>query len=88
MQDDRWYYLIVILDDASSEIYYAQLVVEEATTTVMAALREVTERKGLFYALYSDRGSHSWVTPKVRGKVHIPARAGHCFSGLELRQDN
>jgi transposase len=68
-QDERWYDLIVILDDASSEIYYAQLVEEESTATVMAGLREVIERKGLFCALYSDRGSHFWLTPKVGGKV-------------------
>jgi hypothetical protein len=64
-QDDRYYDLIVILDDATSEIYYAQLVEEESTRTVMAALREVIERKGLFCALYSDRGSHFFVTPKA-----------------------
>jgi transposase len=63
--DERWHDLIVILDDASSEIYYAQLVEEESTHTVMAALREVIERQGLFCALYSDRGSHFWLTPKV-----------------------
>jgi len=68
-QDDRWFDLIVILDDATSEIYYAQLVDEESTTTVMAGLWEVMERKGLFCALYSDRGSHFWLTPKVGGKV-------------------
>src|SRR6202051_4753283 len=68
-QDERWYDLIVILDDASSEIYYAQLVEEESTVTVMAGLREVIERKGVFCALYSDRGSHFWLTPKVGGKV-------------------
>jgi hypothetical protein len=68
-QDDRWYDLIVILDDATSEIYYAQLVDEESTTTVMAGLCEVMERKGLFCALYSDRGSHFWLTPKAGGKV-------------------
>jgi transposase len=68
-QDERWYDLIVILDDATTEIYYAQLVEEEATATVMAALREVIERKGLFCALYSDRGSHFWLTPKAGGKV-------------------
>jgi len=67
--DERWYDLIVILDDATSEIYYAQLVEEESTVTVMAALREVIARKGLFCALYSDRGSHFWVTPKAGGKV-------------------
>ena len=68
-QDQRWYDLIVILDDATSQIYYAQLVEEESTLTVMAALREVIERKGLFCALYSDRGSHFWHTPKAGGKV-------------------
>lgn len=68
-QDERWYDLIAVLDDATSEIYYAQLVEEESTLTVMAALREVIERKGLFCALYSDRGSHFWNTPKAGGKV-------------------
>jgi transposase len=68
-QDERWYDLIVLLDDATSEIYYAQLVEEESTVTVMAGLREVIERQGVFCALYSDRGSHFWLTPKVGGKV-------------------
>ncbi len=44
-QDDRYYDLLVILDDATSRIYYAQLVAEESTRTVMAALREVIERR-------------------------------------------
>jgi transposase len=64
-QDDRYYDLIVILDDATSEIYYAQLVEEESTRTVMEGLREVIERQGLFCALYSDRGSHFFHTPKA-----------------------
>jgi hypothetical protein len=64
-QDDRYYDLIVILDDATSQIYYAQLVEEESTRTVMAGLREVIERQGLFCALYSDRGSHFFLTPKA-----------------------
>ena len=67
--DDRYYDLIVILDDATSEIYYAQLVREESTRTVMAGLWEVVERQGLFCALYSDRGSHFFVTPKAGEKV-------------------
>jgi transposase len=73
-QDERWYDLIVILDDATSEIYYAQLVEEESTLTVMAAVKEVIERKGVFCALYSDRGSHFWLTPKVGGKVDYQRR--------------
>src|SRR3954469_11000624 len=31
----------------------------------MAALREVIEQQGLFCALYSDRGSHFFLTPKA-----------------------
>lgn len=62
--DERWYDLLVVLDDATSEVYYAQLVEEESTRTVLAALREVVEKQGLFCALYSDRGSHFWRTPK------------------------
>src|SRR5579872_7138741 len=68
-QDESWYDLIVILDDANNEIYYARLVEEESTLTVMAGLKEVIERKGVFCALYSDRGSHFWLTPKAGGKV-------------------
>ena len=64
-QDDRYYDLLVILDDATSRIYYAQLVAEESTRTVMAALREVIQHEGLFCALYSDRASHFFVTPKA-----------------------
>jgi transposase len=64
-QDDRYYDLIVILDDATSQIYYAQLVQEESTLTVMAGLQEVIQRQGLFCALYSDRGSHFFYTPKA-----------------------
>jgi transposase len=68
-QDDRRCDLIAVLDDANSEIYYAQLVEEESTRTVMVALREVIEQKGLFCALYSDRASHFFETPKAGGKV-------------------
>jgi transposase len=63
--DERWYDLLVIMDDATSEIYYAQLVEQESTHTVMIALRDVIERKGLFCALYSDRASHFFLTPKT-----------------------
>jgi len=86
-QDDRWYDLLVILDDASSEIYYAQLVEEESTLTVMAALQEVIERKGLFCALYSDRGSHFWLTPKAGEAVdpHRLTQVGRALRELGIR---
>ena len=60
----QWHDLMVVLDDATSEIYYAQLVEQESTVTALAALREVVEQHGIFCALYSDRGSHYWLTPK------------------------
>jgi transposase len=63
--DQRWYDLLVIMDDATSEIYYAQLVEEESTRTVLAGLREVIEQQGVFCALYSDRASHFFLTPKA-----------------------
>src|SRR2546429_7943698 len=86
-QDERWYDLIVILDDATSEIYYAQLVEEESTVTVMAGLREVIERQGVFCALYSDRGSHFWLTPKVGGKVDYqrPTQVGRALRELDIQ---
>jgi transposase len=86
-QDERWYDLIVILDDATSEIYYAQLVEEESTQTVMAGLKEVIERKGVFCALYSDRGSHFWLTPKVGGKVdyHRRTQVGRALHELGIQ---
>ena len=86
-QDERWYDLIVILDDATSQIYYAQLVEEESTATVMAALREVIERQGIFCALYSDRGSHFWLTPKVGGKVdpHRLTQVGRALRELGIQ---
>jgi transposase len=85
--DERWYDLIVVLDDATSEIYYAQLVEEESTLTVMAALREVIERQGLFCALYSDRGSHFWLTPKAGGKVdpHRLTQVGRALRELGIQ---
>ena len=85
--DERWYDLIVILDDATSEIYYAQLVEEESTRTVMAGLREVMETQGLFCALYSDRGSHFFVTPKAGEKVdkHRLTQVGRALKELGVR---
>ena len=85
--DERWHDLIVILDDATSEIYYAQLVEEESTRTVMAGLKVVIESKGLFCALYSDRGSHFFVTPKAGEKVdkHRLTQVGRAMKELGVQ---
>ncbi len=87
LNDERWHDLIVILDDATSEIYYAQLVEEESTRTVMAGLRDVIESKGLFCALYSDRGSHFFVTMREGEKVdkHRPTQVGRAMKELGVQ---
>ncbi len=45
------------------------------------------ERHGLFCALYSDRGSHFWLTPKVGGKVdaHRLTQVGRALRELGIQ---
>ncbi|MHC2463651.1 transposase [Bradyrhizobium embrapense] len=61
--------LIVTMDDATSEIYSMVLVEEEGTVSTFQALREVIGEHGLFCALYTDRGSHYFLTAKAGEKV-------------------
>lgn len=61
--------LVVTLDDATSAIYSAFLVEEEGTASSFRGLMEVVERHGLFCSLYTDRGSHYFLTPEAGGKV-------------------
>jgi hypothetical protein len=42
---------------------------QESTRTVLQALREVVGRQGVFCALYCDRASHFFETPKAGGKI-------------------
>ena len=86
-QDHRRYDLLVLLDDATSEIYYAQLVEEESTVTVLRALREVIERKGAFCALYSDRATHFFHTPKAGQRVDRthPTQVGRALAELGIQ---
>ena len=87
LQDDRWYDLLVILDDATNRIYYAQLVEEESTMTVLGALRQVIEQEGVFCALYSDRASHFFWTPRAGGKIdpERPTQVGRALRELGIR---
>lgn len=61
--------LIVTMDDATSEIYSAFLVAEEGTASTFQALLEVFGRHGLPLSLYTDRGSHYFLTPQAGGPV-------------------
>ena len=61
--------LIVTLDDATAEIYSAFLVEQEGTMSSFVGLAETIAGHGLFGALYTDRGSHYFITRKDAGKV-------------------
>lgn len=61
--------LVATMDDATSEVTSAFLVREEDTLSSLRGLHETIAAKGLFSALYTDRGSHYFHTPKAGGKV-------------------
>ena len=57
--------LIITMDDATSEIYSALLIEEEGTASSFQGLLETFLAKGLASSLYTDRGSHYFVTLKA-----------------------
>ena len=61
--------MIVTMDDATNEHYSMCCVDEEGTASSFQGVRDVIVKMGLFSALYTDRGSHYWFTPKEGGKV-------------------
>ena len=61
--------LITIVDDATSALLYAQLWPQETTLAVMRALGQVIRTEGLPMALYTDRASWAFVTPRATGPV-------------------
>jgi hypothetical protein len=69
LEADERQTLIAVLDDATKWLLYAQLWPEETTEAVMMALKEVVETYGIPMALYSDRASWAFYTPKVGGEV-------------------
>ena len=78
--------LIVTMDDATSEIYSMFLVEEEGTASTFRALGEVIGEHGLFCALYTDRGSHYFHTPKAGEKVSRtqPTQVGRALAYLGI----
>jgi transposase len=85
--DARQYDLVVTLDDATSAIYSAFLVAEEGTASSFRGLGEVIARHGLFCELYTDRGSHYFVTPKAGEPVSKTMRTqvGRALAQLGIR---
>ena len=76
--------LIVTMDDATSEIYSAFLTDEEGTGSTFQALSEVFAGHGLPLSLYTDRGSHYFVTPEAGGPVDRtrPTQVGRALAQL------
>jgi hypothetical protein len=66
---DREFDLVITLDDATSRLYSALLVEQEGTASSFLGLGETIAAHGLFGALYTDRGSHYFHTPKAGGGV-------------------
>jgi transposase len=79
--------LIVTMDDATSALYSAFLVEEEGTASSFRGLGEVIARHGLFCSLYTDRGSHYFLTPKAGAKVahDQPTQVGRALAQLGIR---
>jgi len=61
--------LIVTMDDATSTIYSMFLVEEEGTASTMQGFLEVFTEHGLPSSVYTDRGSHYFLTLEAGGKV-------------------
>ena len=61
--------LIITLDDATNEHYSIFFVDEEGTASSFQGVKEVIEKYGLFSSLYTDRGSHYWLTLEAGGRV-------------------
>lgn len=79
--------LIVTLDDATGWITSAFLVAEEGTMSSFQGLLETITRHGLFSALYTDRGSHYFLTPEAGGRVDKKSltQVGRALSQLGIR---
>lgn len=79
--------LIVTMDDATSDIYSGFFVEEEGTASSFRGLAEVIDRHGLFCALYTDRGSHYFHTPKAGEGVHKThlTQVGRALAQLGIR---
>ena len=79
--------LIVTMDDATGEHYSMFFVEQEGTVSSFRGVRETIEGHGLFASLYTDRGSHYWLTPEAGGKVDKtqPTQFGRAMGQLGIQ---
>jgi transposase len=78
--------LVATMDDATSELISAFLVEEEGTLSSLRGLAEAIAAKGLFCALYTDRGGHYFYTPEEGGRVDRskPTQVGRALAQLGI----
>jgi hypothetical protein len=83
--EQRWD-LIVTMDDATGEHYGMEFVEEEGTRSSFSGVAAVIRARGLFSALYTDRGSHYWFTPYAGGKIdrRTPTQFGRALQQLGI----
>jgi hypothetical protein len=79
--------LIVTLDDATGQITSIFLTDQEGTRSSFEGLAETIRGHGLFGALYTDRGSHYFLTQTVGGKVDKSnlTQVGRALAQLGIR---
>jgi transposase len=78
--------LIDTMDDANSEHYSMFFTDQEGTASSLRGLKEVILAHGLPCSIYTDRGSHYWLTPKAGGKVDksTPTQFGRAMHQLGI----
>ena len=78
--------LVATIDDATSELVSAFLVEEEGTMSSLRGLAETIAAKGLFCALYTDRGGHYFHTSEAGGRVdrQHPTQVGRALDQLGI----
>jgi transposase len=79
--------LIVTLDDATGHITSIFLTEQEGTMSSLQGLSETISGHGLFSALYTDRGSHYFLTPDAGGPVDKTklTQVGRALAQLGIR---
>ena len=78
--------LIVTLDDATGEHTSMFFVNQEGTASSLHGIGQTIATKGLFCSLYTDRGSHYFLTPEGGGKVdrEQPTQVGRALAQLGI----
>ena len=83
---DKVWDLVVTMDDATGEHTSMFFCDQEGTGSSFHGLGQTIARYGLFASLYSDRGSHYFLTPEAGGKVdkHKLTEVGRALKQLGI----